>query len=1297
VVCVGASAGGLEAFRQFVGSIPPDSGLAFVLILHLDPTRSSLTAELAKHYTAMQVSEAEEGTRVEPNHVYVIPPNRYIGIHDGILRLTQPVEPRGLRLPIDFFLRTLAEDQQEHAIAVILSGTGTDGTLGVREIKAANGMVMVQDPTSAAHEGMSRSAISTGVVDYVLPVPGMAEALLRYAQHWYVNGVAAPPPIDERPDYLHTIIGILRARTKYDFSGYRKGTLTRRIQRRMGLSHIPDPTEYVEFLRQHPDEITALHKDLLISVTSFFRQPESWRGLEETVIGPMVRSHPDESPLRVWVPGCATGEEAYGLAMVLIEQCEAAGKRCELQVFASDIDGDALAFARAGVYPESIIEDVSTSRLRNFFHKEGHTCRVGRQLRELVLFAQQNVITDPPFSKIHLISCRNVLIYFEPDVQERVLSLFHFALREGGYLFLGSSETITRPQGLFVAHSRRFRIFRRTGPVRLERLEFPSRPAAGRAVEEVEVNPQTRRGAILAQQLMLRRFAPACAVINRRGEVLFLNGPVDRFLQVMPGEPSSDLVAMARDGLRTKLRYALERSLAEERAVTVQNLRVKGDHAAPIDVTVEPLQGPPGGLLMLVTFASASLPAPAGKTSEPPLAVAPGDGESELVIRRLEDDLQATRQDLQTTIEELQTSNEEFKAANEEAISINEELQSANEELQTSKEELQSLNEELQTVNNQLELKITELETAHNDLSNLFQSTDIATIFLDRNLRIRRFTPATQRLVRVIASDIGRPFADLVLNVDDARFMPDADRVLRSLTPIEREVRDPEGRWYLRRTVPYRTQEDHIDGVVITFTDITRPKSEQDAIRSLNEELRKRVDQRTAEVVKLIEVAADAIVVVGADGTILELNHRTVGLFGWARDELLGRPVELLIPERYAKTHADDRAGYFESPFPRPMGTGRELFGRRKDGSEIPIDVSLSTMEREGQPVAVAAIRDITERKLAEASRARLAAVVQSSSTAILVLDFDGTIRTWNAGAEKLFGHAPAEAIGRPVEMLLPAERASEFRDNVARLMRGEPVEDFETVLLHRNGTRVDVALTISAVTDAAGHSSGLCAIFTDIRPRKELEAQMAELLERERQRVGRELHDTLGQQLTAVGMLVSSLKSQAARGEEGSASLVRLEQTVEESKVQLRSIIAGVFPVTVDPERLTWALRDLAHETTRLYGLTCSFEEEGPGPVAEDGFVATQLYLIAREAVHNAVRHAQARELAIRLETGAGTRLSVSDDGQGMPENVDRMATMGLRIMRYRSGVIGGRLRIEPRPGGGTVATVEHWPSAKP
>ena len=816
IVGIGASAGGLDAFKKFFGALPGDSGLAYVLIQHLDPTRDSLTAELVSGYTRMRVVQAEDGMRVAANRVYVIPPNKYLHISARMLRLSAPTAPRSLRMAIDFFLRSLAEDQHERAIGVILSGTGTDGTLGLKEIKAAGGMTMVQDLQSAQHDGMPRSAIASGSADYVLPAEQMADALLAYVRHAPSAGPSGSPLPEAAADPLIDAIALLRAQTKFDFSGYKTATLRRRIQRRMSLKHLDEMATYVELLRNDAAEVTALFKDLLINVTSFFREPAAWEFLQEHVIRRFAAEKDAGAPLRVWVPACASGEEAYSLAMIAIEEIEATGTSCRPQVFASDVDAEALETARAGVYPEGIAAHVGPERLARFFVREDHRYRVTKELRDAVVFAQQSLIGDPPFSKLDLISCRNLLIYLEAPAQERIIALLHFALVEGGALFLGSAEGVGPREELFEVISAKWRIYRRIGRTRHDILPFPvvasTTSRVGRAHTRTQSTPAGL--AALAQQLLLQRYAPACVLINRSAEILYFHGRTDAYLAQPSGLPTRDLIAQARGGLRSKLRAAVQAAIRDHQRVVVPDIPMhRGDAVVRVTIMVEPLNGATMEVdgLWVVSLEDGPDTTTVGPAATRGAADCVGTGPG--LVRELEHELRTTKEDLQQTIEDL-------RAANEELMSVNEEMQSSNEELETSKEELQSLNEELTTANAQLEGKIGELEGTNNDLDNLLTSTNIATLFLDAQFRIRRFTPAATRLFSLIPSDIGRPIGDVAQHFTDPGLLSDAAMVLQQSVSAKREVQAHDGRCYVREVLPYRTRDDRILGIVITLSDV---------------------------------------------------------------------------------------------------------------------------------------------------------------------------------------------------------------------------------------------------------------------------------------------------------------------------------------------------------------------------------------------------------------------------------------------------------------------------------------------
>jgi two-component system CheB/CheR fusion protein len=833
IVGIGSSAGGLEALQELFRAMPPDSGLAFVVAAHLDPTQKSHLTELLSRCTKMPVVEIEGSIEVEPGHVYVIAPDQELTIRSGVVHTNKPTAPRGHRHPVDSFFRSLAEDQGERAIAIVLSGTGTNGSLGLRFIKAEGGIAIAQDPETAGFGGMPRSAIGTGIVDLVLPPENMPEALLSLARHPYVR---QPPEavVEQTPEeQLHTLLALVRAQTRRDFGSYKRRTLLRRIHRRMGLHRIEGLSNYIERLRGDPDEIKALAADLTINVTGFFRDPEAWKSLSDKVIAPLIRERPTESTIRVWVPGCSTGEEAYSIVMLITEHAEAAKKTFDLRLFATDVAEGVLSSARAGIYPASISQDVAPERLDRWFAMEDDTYAVRKTLRDAITFAPQNLLQDPPFSRMDLISCRNLLIYLEPDFQRQLLALFHFALREGGHLFLGPAESITGQEDLFEPVSKKWRIYRRLGPTRHDIVDFPlvgpSEVAAEGAARAEAAHPIPRESTgELMDRALLERYAPASVLIDRQLRVHYLRGPIEDYLRPPSGEPSYNLIAMARSGLPTVLRAAVRRAIEDGEEATADG-RVRRDGTlCPVQVVVAPLRFGRDDEVkrLLVSFFEREVRPEAAEASE----VEETNEEGELQA-----ELEVAREDLRLTIEQMEASNEELKASNEEIRSINEELQASNEELETSKEELQSLNEELNTVNNQLQAKVGELEARTDDLNNLLNSTDVATLFLDRNLCIRWFTPRMKALLELLPTDIGRPISHFAQRFDGGDLLEDARNVLERLIPTDAEVVDDLGRWYIRHIVPYRTAADRIDGVVVTFTEITERKRSEEEVQAARE------------------------------------------------------------------------------------------------------------------------------------------------------------------------------------------------------------------------------------------------------------------------------------------------------------------------------------------------------------------------------------------------------------------------------------------------------------------------------
>ncbi|HEV2335480.1 MAG TPA: chemotaxis protein CheB, partial [Stellaceae bacterium] len=800
VVGIGASAGGLEALYKLFDALPPDTGMAFILVVHLDPTHRSMMVGLLASHTAMPVAEAADGMRVERDRVYIIPPGVYLSLRDGALRLTSPRERHGARMPFDFFLRSLAEDCGGRAVCAVLSGGGADGSAGLVAIRDKGGLIIVQDPNDAAHGGMPRSAIMTGAVDLVLPAKEIPTALVTHARTSTRSSERAKPGLGDGADSpLAAIIDLLRAHSARDFALYKEGTLLRQIQRRMAMASIKDIGAYLSAIRSNPDEIDRLAKDMLINVTQFFRDEKTFEALAQTVVPELMNRQPPAVPIRIWDAGCSTGEETYSIAMLFLEA--SAKRNVKLQVFASDVDDDALQVARNGLYPESIRKDVSPERLERFFVKEGHNYRVTRELREMVVFTTQDLLADAPFSRLDLVSCRNVLIYLRPEVQEKVLSLFHFALRENGILVLGASETVGAFGDRFAPISKTQRIFRHLGRSRPGEVVFPIAPGEGgrmTAPAPRGAEPVAPRGKIgdLARQVLLDAYAPASVLINARNEGLYYFGPIDRYLKVVGGEASRDLLAMAREGLRTKLRAAIRQAGREPAGTAVGGAQMERDgKAVAVSVSVQPIQSEGEGFL-LVSFSDE--PEPKKGSME---GIRPADPPH---VAELEQELDATRKELESAIRDLEATNDELTAANEEAMSVNEELQSTNEELETSKEELQSLNEELTALNSQLNDTVEQQRATANDLRNTMNSSEIAMLFLDANLEIRLFTPAARTMFSVIASDVGRPLADLARRINDPLLIADAGAVLSGQMAPTREVEADTGAWYTRRILPYR-------------------------------------------------------------------------------------------------------------------------------------------------------------------------------------------------------------------------------------------------------------------------------------------------------------------------------------------------------------------------------------------------------------------------------------------------------------------------------------------------------------
>lgn len=815
-----------------------------------------MIVELLQRVSALPVIEIQDAMKVKPDHVYVIPPNRDLSILHGLLYLFEPSTPRGLRLPIDFFFRSLADDQHANAIGVILSGMGSDGMLGLRAIKEKAGAVFVQTPSSAKFDSMPRSAVDDRQADVVADAPELPAKILAYLRHMPTRNEAAQPPTTATDQSgLDKVLVLLRTRTGHDFSLYKKSTLYRRIERRMGLHQLPHINDYVRYLRDNPQEAELLFKELLIGVTRFFRDPDVWEQLRTEVLPDLMDRHSDGTVLRAWTAGCSTGEEAYSLAMIFREAVQNLknSKHCSLQIFATDLDHDAIDKARAGVYPANIAADVSEERLRRFFVQEEHGYRVGSEIREMVIFAPQSLVMDPPFTRLDLVTCRNLLIYLEPELQKKVLSLFHYSLNPGGVLALGSAETIGEATALYEPLPGRTRLYTRNDiDTRSELTGFSSaftrqRDAAS-ATTRTGSSSSSMNSAPSLQELteseLLLHHCPVAVLTNDKGDIAYIAGKTGKYLEPAAGKANLNIFAMAREGLGGALHSAFAKAFRQKSPVCVDTLRIGTDGGTKyVDVTVRPLVIAPNSRDMaLVVFNDVAPPATAH-----PQAKSERSGTHRARLRVVEDELKQCRDELNITREEMQSSQEELGAANEELQSSNEELQSTNEELTTSKEEMQSMNEELQTVNHELRAKVDELSQASDDMKNLLNSTDIATLFLDDNLKVRRFTRQTTNIIKLIPGDAGRPVTDLVTDLDYPKLADDVREVLRSLIFHECQVPARDGRWFAVRIMPYRTQDNRIDGVVITFVDITRVKVQEDTLREALETLQGSFDEQSEE------------------------------------------------------------------------------------------------------------------------------------------------------------------------------------------------------------------------------------------------------------------------------------------------------------------------------------------------------------------------------------------------------------------------------------------------------------------
>ncbi len=1224
VIGLGGSAGSLKPLQEFFKRIPADTGGVFVVVVHLSPDHESHLAEILQQCTRMPIIQIQENAHVKPNHVYVIAPGKHLSMMNGQITLTDLERSRGRRVVVDLFFRTLADTHGPKSIAVVLSGADADGSIGVKRIKERGGLTIIQDPEEAEHNRMPRSALETGMVDCVLraeEIPArIAEFLHNGARLQLPSEEIAPSPaaVTEKSEdeaALRNVLTLLRIRTGRDFVAYKRATILRRLTRRMQVNNVDNLTAYHDLLKANHEETGALLQDLLISVTNFFRDSDAFTALQG-YIPELFRDKTTGDVVRVWVPACATGEEAYTLAMLLTEHANTLPAPPQLQIFATDIDEEAVAAARAGNYSLAVIADLTDERLLQFFTKQHGQYRVNQSLREIVMFAVHDVLKDPPFSRLDLISCRNVLIYLTREAQNRVFDVFHFSLNADGLLFLGASETAEDASLRFSSLDKKHRVYRRrnmmrtglpavTGPLSvphalharqrlLDRHILPSLPASPAERSAIHL-PESK--SILPADLhfkLIERFSPPSIVVDGDSNIIHLSASAGRFLQIAGGTPTSNLLHLAHPMLRVELRAALFRAAQTNTIADAHDIpvdRTGGPHL--VNISVHPAPDLEQHYL-LVVFQER----PAKAVTTAPRAV-----DTDNVVRSLERELDLTKHQLRGSIEQYGVSIEEMKASNEELQAMNEELRSASEELETSREELQSINEELSTVNAELKIKLDELGRANSDLQDLMGASSIATVFLDRELKIKRYTPSAVPLFNFIPTDIGRPLSDLALQLDFGTIVADAEKVLSDLIPIEREVRDVAGHWFIARVTPYRSRDDRVGGVVLAFVDVTERKIAEDAVRDSEARFRALVSQNAAGI-----CGADLL------GRIVFVNSKLSELLGWTEKELVGKMFEDVDPSgntSFQHVIAEQLKGSRA-----PYQTERPLL--RKDGKTVWANVSVAVIRDEhGKPVsAVAAIVDTSERKTAERELRRNSEELEDRVS----------VRTGELNAAN-------RALRIQIDERIAAEGA---RQDMMRLL---------------------------------------------------VTAQ-----EEERGRISRELHDEVGQHLTALMLGLKELHSGKA---EKPAELLKSLQTITTTVgKEIHNLATELRPTALDDLGLLRTLTNYFTEWSERTKIPVDFHGANWPPIRLPAHIETTLYRIFCEALNNVLKHARANRVSIILEQRGNQAVAIiEDNGVGLDSEAaasrPHRKALGILGMKERIELVAGELTIESNQGGGTTVFV--------
>ena len=1297
---VGASAGGLEAFSALLANLPDSTGMAFIFLQHLDPKHHSALEEILSRTTRIPVTEVTDGLAIERRHVYVLPPNYDMTISGGILRLSARTLTHGQHRPIDHFFVSMAEDCGDRSIAVILSGTASDGTSGCQAIKAVGGITLAQDEATAKYSSMPKSAVEAGCVDFVLPPKAIAEELARIERHPYIARVPLRP--DQllgaaSPSDIHGLFAMLRENKGVDFTHYKQSTIQRRIKRRMLLNRVESLEEYLRLVKRDTKEIDELYRDILIHVTGFFRDPGAFEALRKEVFPALVKNRkPSEWPLRVWIPGCSTGEEAYSMAIALLEymgpnnaNVSAAANSRAVQIFATDISEEVLDRARAGIYPESVVADLPPARLKRFFARVDKGYQVVQSVRETCIFAKQNIAKDPPFSGLDLISCRNLLIYLGPELQKRVIPTMHYALKPGAYLMLGGAESLGVFSDYFSLVEKKYRIYqKKTAGARLVTFftgvdyslrrrgdaKSPKMPVAGLGIEK-EVERE-----------LVNRFVPASIVVNSEMEIVQFRGKTGAYLEPAAGQPTFSLSKMAREGLLIDLRAAINTAKKENVAVRKEGVSIQSNGGTrDVNFEVIPIRAESTHERFYVVVFQEPTPKAAAKTESKRLAAQ--EARKELPIarqkERLTREIRQLRGQLQSLIEEHETTSEEFKTANEEVLSSNEELQSTNEELETAKEELQSSNEELTTVNEELENRNVELSSANNDLLNVFTNVNIPVVIVNNDVRIRRFTPSAEKLLNLLPSDIGRNLSEIRPNLDLHNLEQVARHTIETASLQEAEVRDNTGLWYMMRARPYKTSENKVEGAVISFLDI-------DALKRAVEETRAYADT-------LVESAPEAILVLDAQFRVLVANPTFCSTFHVSAAETVDCPIFELgnrqwdIPALRALlqsiVHQNKRIDDFEVRHNfEHLGERTMLLNARR----------LSTR----QPLIFLSIHDVTERKKAKEALERQAALLNLAHDTVIVRTLKGEILFWNRGAEEMYGWTKEDVVGKTTHQLLRTEFPQPFSEIEETLRRSGY---WEGELIH--STKAGALRTVSsrwAWLQQDNAEPVILEINSDVSEQKQsqetlrrLSAYLMTLQDEERRRIARELHDSTGQKLAAAKLQLDTLvKSGNLKSHE--KAIAETSQWIDECFQEVRTLSQLLHPPLLDEAGLISATRwvvDGFSERAKIEVDLKITPELGRLPQP----VELALFRVIQESLSNIYRHSGAKKAHIKLTRNHGAiSLEIRDNGKGMPPEVfsdsphrKQIVGVGILGMRERLAQLDGTLKIESNKAGTTVKVV--------